>query len=181
MIRSMTGFVLLSAVASLAAGGTFVVDPERSFVGVDVKASPPHHFTVELSDFDASIVFAEGEPRKARFAFQIADLNSDKESRDRKMRDWMEIDRFPRVVYELERVETDAQGRSHGIGTLTMHGSTRPVDVVFAADSGGDGLSLSGEAEINYHEWGLETIALLFFKVKPELRVRFELKGRLEP
>jgi len=162
-----------------AAAERFVVEKSHSFVGVEVHASPPHHFTVEVTDYEAEIEVEDQEPRSARFDFHFADLKSGNGRRDRKMQHWMETDTYPDGRFELERVENSPEGGLRGIGLLYMHGVSQPVVVDFAWEERAGELHFVGESQINYSGWNLGTISLLFFKVSPELHVRFDLAGRI--
>jgi polyisoprenoid-binding protein YceI len=168
-------FAIISASAA-----TFEVNKELSSVGVDVKASPPHKFTVVLKEYQPKIQIdpEKAQVESANFTFQFADLDSEKKKRDKKMRKWMDVDNHPDVQFTLTAVE-EIEGQTVGRGEFSMHGAKNEITIPFDLTIDGDKVTLDGSTTINHHSWELETITLLFFKVKPELNVHFHLEGTL--
>lgn len=152
------------------------VDPEASSAVVEVKATG-HSFTVDLTDYEAAISLKEdGSVEAARFTFSPNHLDSDSKKRDRKMLEWIEVESFPKIGFQLMEVRDG----NVAVGNLTMHGQTRQVTFPFEVERSGKLVKISGSAVVDHREFGLEVITLMFFKVKPELQFEFSLVGALE-
>ncbi len=164
-----------------AFGARFVVDKGASQLAVDAKASPPHTFTSEARAFACDI---ELEPesltaQKAYISFSFADLDSGKEKRDEKMLKWMDVDKHPDAQFELMEV-LERDGELIGLGTFSMHGISREIEVPFSIRRDGERITIDGTADFDYTDWNLKIVRLLIFSVNPELRVHFHLEGELQ-
>ncbi|MBL4575430.1 MAG: YceI family protein [Opitutaceae bacterium] len=168
------------ALTSASASTLFEIDKDLSVVAVDVKASPPHSFTVTLKDYEAEIQIdpVNKQIESVSFTFKFSDLDSKKKKRDKKMRKWMDIQKHPDVLFTLTAAEK-IEGKTVGRGDFLMHGVSREITIPFDLTVNGDKAILDGGTIINHHEWELETISLLFLKVKPELNIHFHLEGSL--
>lgn len=146
---------------------------------VDVKATG-HSFEVLLDTYNAAIeVNDSGGLEKADFSFAVTDLASDNKKRDKKMLGWLESDAIPKISFTLKEVQQRETGPV-GIGDLTLHGVTRSVEVPFSTDVEAGKVTLSGTANVDHREYGLEVITMFFMKVRPELQVSFSLVGTLD-
>ena len=115
----------------------------------------------------------------ATFSFQLKDLDSEHEKRDKKMHQWIESDKYPQIVFKMRDVTT-VDGQNVAQGTLSMHGIEKSVDVPFLVSKDGDTFTIDGSANFSYEDWGLEIIRLFIFRVRPELNVRFHLEGTIQ-
>lgn len=169
---SMTG-VSLSA-------GNFQVDRAVSEVAVKAKASPPHSFesVAQYYEYDIQVDPASLAVSKAVFSFNFSDLDSNSAKRDKKMRSWMDVAINQSARFELDRVKL-VDGKSVGIGTFSMHGVSKEIEVTFSVTQDGEKIVLDGEAEFSYEDWGLEIVRLFIFTVKPVIQPYFHLEGTL--
>ena len=169
---AMTG-VSLSA-------GNFQVDRAVSEVAVKAKASPPHSFKSVAQDYEYDIQIdpASLAVSNAVFSFNFSDLDSNSAKRDKKMRSWMDVAVNQSAQFELGRVKV-VDGKSVGVGTFSMHGVSKEIDVTFSVTRQGEKLVLDGEAEFSYEDWGLEIVRLFLFTVKPVIQPHFHLEGVL--
>ena len=174
-------WTVLFSVQTLQAGN-FVVNSENSEVLADAKASPPHTVTSYVRHYscDLQVDPVSLKVTVARFAFNLADLDSENKNRDKKMHKWAESDRFPDAIFEMSEVTTKDDGRMVAAGTFSLHGISKAMEVPFQVTREGDKILVDGSASFNYGDWGLEIIRILFFTVKPELAVRFHLEGTLK-
>ena len=165
---------------STAQAGNFQMDPDASVLAVDAKASPPHTFTSEAKQFDCDITIdpASLEVTSATCSFAFADLDSGKPKRDKKMRDWMDIEAHPVARFELSDVRME-DGQSIAAGKFTMHGTSREIEVPFTVQRDGDRIVLDGHSEFSYEDWDLKIIRMFIFSVNPDLKPRFHLEGTL--
>lgn len=181
----MKRFHLLSCIVALLPllsghAATFAVDPASSRVCVDVKASPPHSFTCDLQAYEADIAInpETGDITACSFTFQLTDLETYNEKRNKKMHGWMDVEQHNTIKWEMTAIE-EADGGMIARGEMTMHGSTQPVDITFAMKSEGADHTIAGVADFNYMDFDLPKIRLFIFTVNPELHVHFELHGQL--
>ncbi len=174
------GSLLLFCIASLLAcesrASDLEIDKQRSIFRVQVAATG-HSFEVELKDYVAKISLdSEGQVDSATFSFAPQALDSGNKKRDRKMLQWLDEKSYPKIGFVLQEVR-NVDGGTLGIGTLTLYGQSRAIEVPFELTTEGEVSRLSGRATIDYRDFGLEVISLLFVRVKPVLEVRFELVG----
>lgn len=167
--------------STLLQAGNFKVNADDSEILVDSKASPPHTVTSYVRDYQCDI---QVDPKSlsvsdATFSFQLKDLDSEHEKRDKKMHQWIESDKYPQIVFKMRDVTT-VDGQNVAQGTLSMHGIEKSVDVPFLVSKDGDTFTIDGSANFSYEDWGLEIIRLFIFRVRPELNVRFHLEGTIQ-
>lgn len=160
--------------------GNFQVDRAVSEVAVRAKASPPHAFESVAQDYEYDI---EIDPvslavSKAQFSFDFADLDSNSAKRDKKMRSWMDVAVNQSARFELGTVKM-IEGKSVAVGTFSMHGVSKEIEVTFSVVRDGEKIVLDGEAEFSYENWGLEIVKLFIFTVKPVIQPHFHLEGVL--
>ena len=176
----LTSVLLLAASCHLAAR-EFVLDDDRSFIRFTVDATG-HQVDGHVITFDASIDFRPdgGFPTAASVRFASRMLTTEHEERDLEMFRWLEVEKHPEVVFELDSLEGSGSTRI-ARGSLTLHGVTRGIDVPVTLSSVGPVLTLTGEAEINTHDFRLPRIRrALVMTVAREVIVSFTLIGRLE-
>jgi polyisoprenoid-binding protein YceI len=180
-LRTLLPLALLIALSNLHAGN-FVLNTTKSTLAADVKASPPHSFTCTATTFqtDLQINPQTLEVTKAVCRFKFADIDSEKEKRDKKMRGWMNIEHYPEATFTLTSVKaSDVAGEHIGVGQFTMHGVSREIEIPFTINREGKTIVLDGATEFDYTEWSLPVVRLLFFSVKPTLKPHFHLEGTL--
>lgn len=180
------GLALLSTFATTTAvhAGNFMLKPEQSELKAEVHASPSHDFTSVAQNFQTNIEMdpTSLEIKSATCHFNFVELDSGKDSRDKKMCHWIEIDSFPGADFILKTIEpTDTPHQYTAIGELTMHGQSKPVSIQLKVSQVNDQVILDGSTSLNYEDWGLPKIRLLFFTVDPVLKPRFHLVGTITP
>lgn len=167
---------LLFGMAASLSAAPLRIDRDSSEFRVDVRATG-HAFELFLEAYQSNIVFADnGSVDSAVFGFDMKHLKSDNKKRDRKMLEWIEYETNPLIRYELDSVE-EVDGKAVGVGTVTLHGVSKPVRVPFEVVREGDKVTLTGDAVVDYRDFGLEVITMFFMKVKPELEISFKLVG----
>ena len=180
-MRSLRPLVLLLLLplALTAADRALKVDRSRSYIDVDVKATVDS-FTAHLDAYDLRATVDEKDRFKAAtLSFIFADLKTGKTDRDAAMLEWLGGNN-PSGRFELGIVALTPSGQGQASGNLTFHGQTAlvefPVNVV-RADGGG--YVITGEATIDYRNWGLKTYRKLgVLKVDPQVKVRFKFTGQ---
>lgn len=134
-----------------------------------------------FSEFEAEIELDESkmELKSAEFRFSYEDLTSGRENRDRKIRNWLESARYPEGRFVAERF-LERDGERIAIGQLRLHGVSRQAEFVYSLDGDNEEVRLTAEANIDYREWGLPTLRVMFLSVSPNLKVRIDVRVLLE-
>lgn len=178
-----TYLLLISLATGSAFAGTLNIDKSQSELAATMHASPSHNFTSVANDYTCKI---EIDPNTrtiedAVCSFNFTDLDSGKNSRDKKMRSWMDIQKHPTAKFIFEKNLPDAESGEHvAKGTFYMHGKERPITITYTLQNKDDQITLDGHTEFNHKDWGLDQVRLLFFSVDPVIKPHFNLVGKLE-
>lgn len=143
--------------AAPAAAARYAADPAASrleFTGIQAGAP----FTGVFHKFTAAIDFSPEALASARFDV-IIDLGSEDsgdKDRDGTMRgaDVFDVAHFPTAHYVTRSIVRTATGYA-AQGSLTLHGVTRDVPLVFRFTPGAAGASLTGTAELKRLDFGV--------------------------
>lgn len=181
--RLLPALVLLFA-ARPAAAGRLEVDAARSRVEFAVAATVDS-FTGQLRKHEAEVTLGPaGEVTAARFRFRCADLVTGKDARDAAMQRWLESGAHPEVDFILDQLEPGKDGEAGRLakGRLRLHGVERGLWFPVTVAAVGPERIIAGEATLDTREHGLPVIRMLgLLKVDPLVRVKFELRGRVNP
>lgn len=164
--------------ALCAAERALKVDPERTYVDVDVSVTVDS-FTARLEKFDATLKLDDKGRIKqgGSFAFKFTELKTGKPDRDRAMIDWLGGGE-PAGKFDLGILAVTPSGQGQVTGNLTFHGKTSLVEFPVNVSQAGGEYVITGEATIDYRNWGLKVIRKGFvIKVDPFVKVRFKLTG----
>lgn len=174
--------VLLAARPAVAA--RLEVDAARSKVEFAVAATVDS-FTGQLRKHEAEVTLGPaGEVTAARFRFRCTDLVTGKDARDEAMQRWLESAAHPAVEFVLDQLEPGAGGAGGWLakGRLQLHGVERGLWFPVTVTADGAERVIAGEATLDTREHGLPVIRMLgLLKVDPLVRVKFELRGRVNP
>jgi len=170
--------LLLVLSPALTAANVLKIDPARSFVNVDVKATVGS-FTGRLEAYDARLGFDErGKIRTATFAFRFADLKTGDAKRDAEMLEWLGGG-DPAASFQLGALAVAPDGQGHASGRLLLNGQVHLVEMPVNLTQLDGEWTITGAATLRYTNWGLKVIRRLgLLKVDPEVKVRFKLIGR---
>jgi polyisoprenoid-binding protein YceI len=72
-----------------------------------------------------------------------------------KTADFFEVDKYPTFVYTASGAAPAADGKIAVTGTMTIHGQTRPLDVLATVVESGGQATVTGIAELDRSQWGL--------------------------
>lgn len=173
-------FGMLS-MACFAHAATLEVDQERSRIQVDAKATG-HNFTGTLKKFTAKVSGDASTLQPEGFELQWAfkDLDSEDAKRDKEMIKWLgEAD--PKGSFKFIKSWTDASGKTHGMGTVTIHGVSKTISFPFISRKEGDWVTIDGTAALDYQNFKLPIIrAMAVMTVDPKLTVRFHVVGKVK-
>lgn len=182
-ILPSVSFIALATALSCNAGN-FQIDKEQSELAATMHASPSHDFTSVAKDYiyDIEIDPTTLTVSQAVCSFKFADLDSGKNSRDKKMCKWMDIEKYPTAKFEMNtQLPDNAAGEHVAKGTFTMHGTERPITINYTLKREGEQVILKGHCQFDHKDWGLEQVRLLFFSVETLLKPHFHLVGTLQP
>lgn len=176
-VRLLALAVLLLPLALPAAERTLKVDPAKSYVDVDVKATVDS-FTAHLDAYDwRATVDDKKKIKTAVLTFKFADLKTGKPERDAKMLEWLGGNDAA-GKYEVGIVAVTPDGQGQVTGNLTFHGKTALVEFPVNVQQADGVYTITGEATLDYRHWDLKVIRLMaVIKVDPEVKVRFKFTG----
>jgi hypothetical protein len=102
--------------------------------------------------------------------------------RDQHMRKYLETEQFPMGELEVSRasLKIPRPGESvtaDAVGTMRLHGKSKPTPFHYTVSRDGTRLKVSGTAHVNMPEFGIAVPSYLGITVKPDVEVatRFEV------
>lgn len=113
---------------------------------------------------------------QAQVEVNVADLATGDSSRDEKMRKFcLQGDRFPKIVFVIERCNMFQGGLMTVAGQITIRDVTRPV--VFGTKYTADASQYRfvGAGDLKWSDFGVRDPSTVFSKVQPKTLVTFEL------
>ena len=179
----LPGIAFLLA-AGPAHAGQLEFDAARSRVEFAVAATVDS-FTGQLRKHEVEVTLGPaGEVTAARFRFRCADLVTGKDARDAAMQRWLESAAHPEAEFTLDQLQQGSEGVAGRLakGRLRLHGVERGLWFPVTVAAEGPERVIAGEATLDTREHGLPVIRMLgLLKVDPLVRVKFELRGRVNP
>lgn len=177
----IAGVVLVAAWLGqpLRAGDGFVCDQNQSQIEVFVKTTFDS-FVGRLEKYRADITFnSDATLARAAVQFDVADLKTGKDKRDRAMCEWLEADKLPSADFVLTSISATGDGQLLATGDFTFHGQKRRLRFPLSLSTQGRECTLDGEVVMDTRDYALPVIRMLgVIKVDPLVRVRFHLKGK---
>jgi polyisoprenoid-binding protein YceI len=154
------------------------INKDASWVQAKIFASPPHSFTGAPAPYDLELVVDEalGSVALAKFSFKFADFTTGNKKRDKKMWEWMDLEKHPEVAFVLRRTEPVGNGFL-AVGDLSLHGVVREVAIPFSLDWKDGDFVLDGTCTIDHRDWDLKKIRMFLFSVNPVLEISIHLEG----
>lgn len=164
---------------SFAAERVIKFDPAASYLDADVKVTIGD-FTAHLDKYELRATAEEKKGIKTTLlAFKFADLKTGEPERDQKMIEWLGGG-DPAAKFEAGIIALTPDGQGRVSGYLTMHGQKALVEFPVNVTKAGDVFTITGEATIDYRNWGLKVLRKAgLIKVDPEVKVRFKFTGTL--
>jgi polyisoprenoid-binding protein YceI len=183
---AMKSHSILTSVALLAApafvnAATLEVDQARSRIQVDASATG-HNFTGNLKKFTANANGDAGSLAPSSFDLQwsFKDLDTDDAKRDQEMVKWLGGG-DPKGSFAFTKSWTDKAGKTHGMGSLTIHGVSKAVSFPYTVKKDGEWVTIDGTASLDYQNFKLPIIrSMAVMTVDPKLTVRFHVVGKVK-
>lgn len=176
----ISALALLAFLPSLLHARNFVVNEQRSEINLSVQATG-HQVEGHVISFTADIDFPNREafPESAIIRFPTDRITTDHDERDIEMLKWLEAEKYPETVFELDYWEGTGSTRV-AYGSLTLHGVTRGIQIPITLSTQGTQIVLIGDAEINTKDFRLPKIRkAMVMSVSPVVEISFKLYGTL--
>jgi len=116
-----------------------------------------------------------------RLEIKAASIDTGIKLRDKHLRgrDFLDVERFPQMEFRVERIEHQGQDEFRISGPLTVHGVTRPVELVaHVHEHGADIWQIHATGTIDRYQFGVKAWYPMEFnlsrKVKLELQLTLE-------
>ncbi len=125
--------ILLSIVLGLAVGtthaaDTYEVDTSHASIGFAVKHMVISKVKGSFTNFNGVLMVEDGKLITARSQIKAASIDTSNKKRDDHLRqaDFLDVEKFPSIVFESTGVEGDVLK-----GNFTMHGVTKAIELEY--------------------------------------------------
>jgi polyisoprenoid-binding protein YceI len=138
------------------------------------SASGPGGLKIEGSTPD---VLVADDGANITVTVPLANLDTGIKLRNGHMRDkYLEVGKYPNAVLVVGRaaITVPAPGAAHTAdvaGTMTIHGTTRPVTVHYSASRSGNAIQVTGNLDLNINDYKIVVPSYLGVTVKPDIKV----------
>ncbi|MFK7810882.1 MAG: YceI family protein [Maribacter sp.] len=136
--------------------------------------STVHSWTVTANKMLGDLTLKDGSPTAIKFDVSVADILSERgATMDKKMHAALKKEEHPKVSFVLERIkETNIL-----IGTLTIAGTEKNVEIDSKITSETNKMKIKGEKKIVLKDFGMEPPKAMFGQiiVGDEVTVKFDL------
>lgn len=158
----------------------FLVNKNDSFVRVKLNVSSIHKFTGHLKVYKTDFRYDEEKSSVTRgdFSFDISDLKTGSKKRDKKMLKWADHQTYPEARF-TKIAESEKEGSRILIGDFEMHGVKKRLNVPFTFSIEENTFKIDGNCTLDYRDFSLPVIRLLFLKVKPVMKIQFHFEGQI--
>lgn len=172
-------FLALSA-ATLMASAALANLTKAGPASVLFKVSGPAGLTIEGKGQALDIA---DDGAKAKFSVPLASLDTGISLRNRHMREALDGEKFPSVIFEIPRasVAKPAAGASStgkAKGALSFHGQSKEVEVNYTAKETGGTYAVTTDFAIDMREWGVKPPSYLGVGVKPEVKIQVTFSAK---
>lgn len=179
LVLATTASMVLSF--SLAQAAPLAVDPGRSRIQVDAKATG-HEFTGNLQKYTitASGDTATLKPTGLDLSWDFNDLDTADEKRDKEMIKWLGGGK-PKGSFKFGKSWNETPDGGSAQGTLTINGVSKTVSFPYTVKKDGEWVTVDGKVTIDYQNFKLPIIrAMAVMTVDPKLTIRFHVVGKVK-
>ena len=177
IIAAAGGFFCVVACARAA---TVEVDPVRSRIQVDAKATG-HTFSGDLKSYTVKVAgdAASHKPGNLDLAWDFNDLKTGDEKRDKEMIKWLGGGK-PKGSFTFVKSWDEKPEGGMAQGNLTINGVSLPVTFPYSVKVEGEWVTVDGRVSMDYQNFKLPIIrAMAFMTVDPKLVIRFHVVGKV--
>jgi polyisoprenoid-binding protein YceI len=91
------------------------------------------------------------------------------------LREAMKADKFPEVVFTLEKYDV-AGAQAQATGRMTITGNSQPINFPVTLKPGSSGVEIDGSTRLDMTTYGVEppVVMLGLLKVNPLVRIQFK-------
>lgn len=156
------------ATAEIAISGTSTVRNWTCYVSAPVE--------IASDDSAPSAPGFEEGVRSVTVTVQVAEIECPEEDMMEHLQEAMQAERYPEIVYRMDGYTVGSGNVVSTTGTLSMVGTTNPVEMEMGLDPSGSAVQVEGEVRVDMREWGIEPPRVLagLLQVGPEVRLEFE-------
>ncbi|QTN33819.1 YceI family protein [Akkermansiaceae bacterium] len=181
-MKAKANLALIGIILSAAPGhaATLDVDSSRSRIHVDAHATG-HDFTGTLKKYTARVSgdTASMKPEGFELGWSFKDLETGDADRDKQMLKWLGGG-DPKGSFRFTKSWTDKDGKTHGMGTLKIHGVPQEVSFPYSVKKDRDWVTIDGTVSLDYENFKLPVIrTMAVMTVDPRLKVRFHVVGKV--
>jgi len=165
----------------------FHIAPSESRVWFDADA-PLHSFRGQTQEISGSFTLQQTSPPQisgAKVTINAASLKTGNSERDTDMhRDFLEVEKFPTI--ELHAVDVLTTRSTAGEaswdvvlrGRLTVHGTTRDVQVPVTVSLAPGRVTARGQVRLDMRDYNIRVPRVLLIPMESEVRVGFDVVAR---
>ncbi|HLT73146.1 MAG TPA: YceI family protein [Cyclobacteriaceae bacterium] len=147
----------------------WAVDPTHSELAFSVRHMMMTRVKGEFTNFNIAVAGGEIVQSPVKVHIEAASIDTNNEGRDDHLKsaDFFDVENYPEITFEGNSWRRKAHGEYELIGTLTIKGISKPVelDVAFGGIHmdpwGNEKAGFSIEGKINRQDWGLTWNAAL--------------------
>jgi len=169
------------ALSSFAYADRYVGDDTKGSLKFDMVASL-HDVPGEATSFTSELTLDDNVTGK--LVIQGGGMKTGIGVRDKRMYSFcLETDKFPVIEFVIRGATGDIDGlkSKSGTGTVNLHGqlkirsTTREVQVPAQYTWNGEDLSLKGDTEIKWSDYGVPDPSIVISTLFPEIKLTFDL------
>lgn len=154
--------------AEIAISGTSTVRNWTCYVGGAVEIVPGE-------SAPSAPGFEEGV-QSVSVTVQVDEIECPEDDMMEHLQEAMHAEEYPEIVYQMDGYTVGSGNTVTTTGTLTMVGTTHPVEMEMDLDPSGGAVQVEGELRVDMQEWGIEPPRVLagLLRVGPEVLLEFE-------
>ncbi len=184
-IKKLAGGVLILLVSQASLAQTYNLNNNSSSLKVD-GTSNIHDWTVEAKDQQGVLIVDLDnnnlvKVNKLEFNVAAESLESGKNGMDKNTYKALKTDKYKQITYKMNKVNsiecnTPGNCKVNTSGTLTIAGTTKPINITFDAKVTGDKITLTGNKQIRMTEFKVDppTAVLGTIKTGDQVNVKFQ-------
>lgn len=133
-----------------------------------------HDWTVTANTISGTLKAEGTVPKEIDFQVAVADIKSERGSTmDKKTHNALKMENHPEIVFTLKEV----QSGSSVVGTLSMAGKKKEIEISTIIITSDNDLKISGEYPITLQDWDIEPPTAMFGQVivGDDVTVKFDL------
>lgn len=113
--------------------------------------------------------------QSATVRVQVADIVCPEEQMEEHLREAMQAEEYPEIVYRLEEYALTEGGGATLSGTMTILDTTNPIEMEATLEETDQGVRVAGETSLDMTDYGVEppTVMLGMLEVGPEITLDF--------